>query len=56
MDASLVLEELFGRSMALLIIERLNSRLLWSSFGWSTKKKFFRSSSVRYQAFSESSA
>ena len=38
MDASLVLEDFFGRSKILPIIKGLNSRSLWSSFGWPIKK------------------
>ena len=40
MDASLVLEDFFGRSRILPVIQGLNSRSLWSSFGWSTKRNF----------------
>ena len=40
MDASLVLENFFGRSRISPIIKGLNSRSLWSSFGWSTKRNF----------------
>ena len=40
MDASLVLENFFGRSRISPIIKGLNSRSLWCSFGWSTKRNF----------------
>ena len=40
MDASLVLEDFFGRSRILPIIKSLNCRSLWSSFGWPTKRNF----------------
>ena len=39
-DASLVLENISSWSRIPLIIKRLNSRSLWSSFGWSTMRKF----------------
>ena len=39
-DASLVLEDFSSWSRIPLIIKRLNSRSLWSSFGWSTMRKF----------------
>ena len=39
-DASLVLEDFSSWSSIPLIIKRLNSRSLWSSFGWSTMRKF----------------
>ena len=40
MYASLVLEDFFSNSRILPIIYGLNSRTLWSSFGWSTKRNF----------------
>ena len=40
MDASLVLEGFISRSRIRQTIYRLKSRSLWSSFGWSTMKKF----------------
>ena len=40
MDASLVLEDFFGRSRISSIIKGLNSRSLQSSFRWSTKRNF----------------
>ena len=39
-DASPVLEDFSSWSRILPIIKRLNSRLLWSSFGWSIVRKF----------------
>ena len=39
-DASLVLEDFSSWSRILPIIKRLISRLLWSSFGWFTVRKF----------------
>ena len=39
-DASLVLEDFSSWSRIPSIIKRLNSRSLWSSFGWSTMKKY----------------
>ena len=39
-DDSLVLEDFFRWSRILPIIKLLNSRSLWSSFGWSTMGKF----------------
>ena len=39
-DASLVLEDFSSWSRIPPIIKRLNSRSLWSSFGWSTMRKF----------------
>ena len=47
MDASFVLEDLFGRSRISSIIKGLNSRSLWSSFGWSTKRKFSEGLALR---------
>ena len=38
MDASVVLEDFISRSRIPHIIYHLNSRSLWSSFGWSTMK------------------
>ena len=40
MDASLFLEDFFGRSRISPIIKGLNSCSLWSSFGWFTKRNF----------------
>ena len=40
MDAFLVLEDFFSRSTIPYIISRLNSRSLWSSFGWTTTRNF----------------
>ena len=40
MDACLVLEDFISRSRIPHIIYRIKSRSLWSSFGWSTMKKF----------------
>ena len=39
-DASLVLEDFFSKSRIPPIIKCLNSRSLWSSFGWSTMRIF----------------
>ena len=39
-DASLVLEDFSSWSRIPPIIKRLNSLSLWSSFGWSTMRKF----------------
>ena len=39
-DASLVLEDFSSWFRIALLIKHLNSRLLWSSFGWSTMRKF----------------
>ena len=47
MDASFVLEDLFGRSRISSIIKGLNSRSLWSSFGWSTKRNFSEGLALR---------
>ena len=41
MDASLVLEDFFGRSRIPPIIYGLNFRSLWSSFGRSSKRNFW---------------
>ena len=40
MDFSVVLEDFIRGSTIAYIIYRLKSRYLWSSFGWSTMKKF----------------
>ena len=40
MDTSRVLEDFLGRSRISSVINGLNSRSLWSSFGWSTKRNF----------------
>ena len=47
MDASFVLEDLFGRSRILSTIKGLNSRSLWSSFGWFTKRNFSEGLALR---------
>ena len=39
-DAPLVLEDFSSSSRIPPINKRLNSRYLWSSFGWSTMRKF----------------
>ena len=51
LDDSLVLEQLFGRSRVSPIIEGLNSRSLWFSFGWSTKKNFSKSPALSIRPF-----
>ena len=50
MDASLVLEDFFSWSGIPPIISRLKSRSLWSSFRWSTIRKFLESPALRYHA------
>ena len=40
MDAPLVSEELFSRFRILPKLKHLNSRSMWSSFGWSTIRTF----------------
>ena len=47
MDASLVLEDFLGRSRILPIVKGLDSRLLWSSFGWSTKRNYSECPALR---------
>ena len=51
MNASLILEEFFGRSRILPIIEGLNSRSLLSSFRWSTKRNFSEGSTLSVGPF-----
>ena len=50
-DTSLVLEDCSSRSRIPPIIKRLNSRLLWSSFGWSTMRKFSEGPALRIGPF-----
>ena len=50
-DASLVLEDCSRWSRIMPIIKRLNSRLLWSSFGWSTMRKFSEGPALRIGPF-----
>ena len=51
MDASLDFEDFFGRSRISPIIKSLNSRSLWSSFGWSTKRNFSEGSAFSIGPF-----
>ena len=51
MDASLVVDDFFGTSRIPAIIKGLNSRSLWSSFGWSTKKNFSEDQALSIRPF-----
>ena len=51
MDASLVVDDFFGTSRILAIIKGLNSRSLWSSFGWSTKRNFLEDQALSIGPF-----
>ena len=53
MDASLVLEDFFGRSRISPIIKGLSSRSLWSSFGWSTERNFSEGPAFGIEPFQE---
>ena len=50
-DASFILEDFFRWSRILPIIKRLNSRSLWSSFGWSTMIKFSEGPALSIRSF-----
>ena len=50
-DASLVLEDFSSWSRIPSIIKRLNSRSLWSSFGWSTMRKFSEGPEISSEPF-----
>ena len=51
MDNSFVLENFFIRSRILLIIWRLNSRLLWSDFRWWTIRNFLEGPALSVGTF-----
>ena len=50
-DASFVLEDFSSRSRIPPIIKCLTSRLLWSSFGWSTMINFLEGSALSIGPF-----
>ena len=51
MDVSLVLEDFFGRSSIPPIIQGSNSRSLWFSFEWSTKRNFLEGLALNIEPF-----
>ena len=51
MNASLVLEDFISKFRVSPIIERIKSRSLWSSFGWSTRRKFSEGPALSIEPF-----